>query len=80
MLQLRSLSFTVAIRLSRLRQISGRPGRSECHARLLADITGMCSSAVCGAGAPKPTCLQGRRQGRTISVLDGHWCWPVLNR
>src|SRR5271157_3116984 len=38
-----------------------------------------CSSAARAAGAPKPTCHHRRRQGRTISVLDGHFRWPVLN-
>jgi hypothetical protein len=35
----------------------------------------MCSSAVRGAGAPKPTCHHRRRQGRTISVLGGYFHW-----
>ncbi|HEX4785917.1 MAG TPA: hypothetical protein VH350_16365 [Candidatus Sulfotelmatobacter sp.] len=40
--------------------------------------TAMCSSAVHGAGVPKPTCHHWRRQGRTFSVLDGQSRWPVL--
>jgi hypothetical protein len=40
--------------------------------------TAMCSSAVRGVGAPKPTCHHRRRQGRTFSVPHGHFRWPVL--
>jgi hypothetical protein len=39
----------------------------------------MCSNAARGAGAPKPTCHHRRRQGRTISVLEGYFRRPLLS-